>query len=84
MVTVAPAQATANVAPVSNCRLVNFEDNEYQPEYTTVLRPTITVALSKRSAITVAAAKSAAETSSAALFCSPADSAPQQNTRRPG
>jgi hypothetical protein len=39
MVTIAPSQATANVAPVSNCRLVNFEDNEYQPEYTTVCGP---------------------------------------------
>ena len=36
------SQATANVAPVapvSNCRLINFEDNEYQPEYTTVCGP---------------------------------------------
>jgi Mg2+/citrate symporter len=34
-------QATANVAPapVSNCRLINFEDNEYEPEYTTVCGP---------------------------------------------
>ena len=32
-------QATANVAPVSNCRLVNFLNNEYQPEYTTVCGP---------------------------------------------
>jgi hypothetical protein len=39
MVTIAPPQATANVAPVSNCRLINFEDNEYQPEYTTVCGP---------------------------------------------
>ena len=39
MVTIAPSQATANVAPVSNWRLVNFEDNEYQPEYTTVCGP---------------------------------------------
>ena len=38
MVSIAP-QATANVAPVSNCRLINFEDNEYQPEYTTVCGP---------------------------------------------
>jgi hypothetical protein len=29
-----PGQASANVAPVSNCRLTNFEDNEYEPEYT--------------------------------------------------
>jgi hypothetical protein len=34
-----PPQAIANVAPVSNCRLINFEDNEYQPEYTTVCGP---------------------------------------------
>jgi hypothetical protein len=34
-----PRQATASVAPVSNCRLINFEDNEYQPEYTTVCVP---------------------------------------------
>jgi hypothetical protein len=34
-----PRQATASVAPVSNCRLINFEDNEYQPEYTTVCGP---------------------------------------------
>jgi hypothetical protein len=33
------SQTTASVAPVSNCRLVNFEDNEYQPEYTTVCGP---------------------------------------------
>jgi hypothetical protein len=39
MVTIAPAQSTANVAPVSNCRLINLEDNEYQPEYTTVCGP---------------------------------------------
>jgi hypothetical protein len=39
MVTITPSQATANVAPVSNCRLINFEDNEYQPEYTTVCGP---------------------------------------------
>src|SRR5271154_6781652 len=34
-----PQQATASVAPVSNCRLINFENNEYQPEYTTVCGP---------------------------------------------
>jgi hypothetical protein len=39
MVTIAPSEATANVPPVSNCRLSNFEDNEYQPEYTTVCGP---------------------------------------------
>jgi hypothetical protein len=40
MVTITPGQVSANVAPVSNCRLVNFGDNEYQPEYTD-LRPAI-------------------------------------------
>ena len=39
MVTIIPGQTTANVAPVSNCRLINFEDNEYEPEYTTVCGP---------------------------------------------
>ena len=39
MVTIAPSQSTANVGPVSNCRLINFEDNEFQPEYTTVCGP---------------------------------------------
>jgi hypothetical protein len=39
MVTITPGQVSANVAPVSNCRLINFEDNEYQPEYTTVCGP---------------------------------------------
>jgi hypothetical protein len=39
MVTIAPSQSTANVARVSNCRLINFEDNEFQPEYTTVCGP---------------------------------------------
>ena len=39
MVTIVPPQATANVAPVSNCRLINFEDHEYHPEYTTVCGP---------------------------------------------
>jgi len=34
-----PPQATANVAPVSNCRLINFENHEYMPEYTTVCGP---------------------------------------------
>jgi hypothetical protein len=32
-------QATASVAPVSNCRLINFVNQEYQPEYTTVCGP---------------------------------------------
>jgi hypothetical protein len=31
--------ATASVAPVSNCRPINFEDNEFQAEYTTVCGP---------------------------------------------
>jgi hypothetical protein len=39
MVTITPGQVSANVAPVSNCRLVNFGDNEYQPEHTTVFGP---------------------------------------------
>ncbi len=39
MVAITPRPAMATVAPVSNCRLVNFEDNEYQPEYTTVCGP---------------------------------------------
>jgi hypothetical protein len=39
MVTITPGTTVANVAPVSNCRLINFEDNEYQPEYTTVCGP---------------------------------------------
>ena len=33
------SQATASVAPASNCRLVNFLNNEYQPEYTTACGP---------------------------------------------
>ena len=32
-------QATASVAPVSNCRLINFVNQEYQPEYTTACGP---------------------------------------------
>ncbi len=39
MMAIMPGQATANVAPVSSCRLINFEDNEYEPEYTTVCGP---------------------------------------------
>jgi hypothetical protein len=39
MVNIIPQGATANVAPVSNCRLTNFEDHEYQPEYVTVCGP---------------------------------------------
>jgi hypothetical protein len=34
-----PEQATASVAPVSNCRLINFVNQEYQPEYTTACGP---------------------------------------------
>ena len=34
-----PQQATASVVPTSNCRLISFEDNEYQPEYTTACGP---------------------------------------------
>jgi hypothetical protein len=32
-------KAAANVAPVSNRRFINFEDNEFPPEYTTVCGP---------------------------------------------
>jgi hypothetical protein len=39
MVAIAPGPVAANVAPVSNCRLINLEDNEYEPEYTTVCGP---------------------------------------------
>ena len=39
MVNVIPEQATASVAPVSNCRLDSFVNGEYQPEYTTVCDP---------------------------------------------
>jgi hypothetical protein len=39
MVNVIPEQATASVAPVSNCRLDSFVNGEYQPEYTTVCGP---------------------------------------------
>jgi hypothetical protein len=39
LVNVIPEQATASVAPVSSCRLVNFVNGEYQPEYTTVCGP---------------------------------------------
>jgi hypothetical protein len=31
-----PAQATASVANTSSCRLTNFQNGEYQPEYVTV------------------------------------------------
>jgi hypothetical protein len=36
-----PEGATASVAPApaSNCRLINFVNLEYQPEYTTVCGP---------------------------------------------
>lgn len=37
MVNVIPEQATASVAPVSNCRLIYFgSGGQYQPQYTTV------------------------------------------------
>lgn len=37
MINVIPDQAIASVAPVSNCRLVNFgAGGQYQPQYTTV------------------------------------------------
>jgi hypothetical protein len=39
MVTIIPEQATASVAPISNCRLINFTNGEYQPEYLTVCGP---------------------------------------------
>lgn len=39
MVNVIPEQATASVAPASNCRLTSFLNGEYQPEYTTVCGP---------------------------------------------
>jgi hypothetical protein len=39
MVNVIPEQATASVAPVSNCRLTSFLNGEYQPEYSTVCGP---------------------------------------------
>jgi hypothetical protein len=38
-VTGIPAQATANVINTSSCRLTNFENGEYQPEYVTVCGP---------------------------------------------
>jgi hypothetical protein len=36
---VIPGQATASVPYTSDCRLVNFQNGEYQPEYTTVCGP---------------------------------------------
>jgi hypothetical protein len=39
MVTVIPGQATASVANASSCRLINFQNGEYQPEYTAVCGP---------------------------------------------
>jgi hypothetical protein len=39
MVSVIPPQATENVANSSSCRLTNFQNGEYQPEYTTVCGP---------------------------------------------
>jgi hypothetical protein len=38
-VTVIPSQATASVPVTSSCRLVNFENGEYQPEYVTMCGP---------------------------------------------
>jgi hypothetical protein len=36
-----PEGATANVppAPASNCRLTNFQNGEFQPQYTTLCGP---------------------------------------------
>ena len=34
-----PKDATASVAPASTCRLTNFVNLEYQPQYTTVCGP---------------------------------------------
>jgi hypothetical protein len=39
VVTGIPAQATASVINTSSCRLTNFQNGEYQPEYTTVCGP---------------------------------------------
>jgi len=43
VVTVIPQEATANVAQAglgsSSCRLTNFQNGEYEPEYTTVCGP---------------------------------------------
>jgi hypothetical protein len=35
-ITVIPGQATANVPNTSSCRLANFQNGEYQPEYVTM------------------------------------------------
>jgi hypothetical protein len=39
MVAIIPGQAAASVAPASSCRLVNFQNGEYEPEYVTVCGP---------------------------------------------
>jgi hypothetical protein len=39
MVTVIPGGATASVAQTSSCRLTNFQDGEYQPEWVTLCGP---------------------------------------------
>ena len=39
VVTIVPAGATASVQQNSSCRLTNFENGEYQPEYTTLCGP---------------------------------------------
>ena len=39
MVNVIPEQATASVAPVSNCRLESFFNGEYQPQYVALCGP---------------------------------------------
>ena len=38
-VTGIPGQATANVDNTSSCRLTNFQNGEYQPEWVTVCGP---------------------------------------------
>jgi hypothetical protein len=37
--TIIPGQATANVPVTSSCRLENFQNGEYQPEYVTMCGP---------------------------------------------
>jgi hypothetical protein len=39
VVTVIPEGATANVPQNSSCRLTNFQNGEYQPEYVTLCGP---------------------------------------------
>ena len=38
-VTGIPGEATANVVNTSSCRLTNFQNGEYQPEWVTVCGP---------------------------------------------